>query len=441
MKTFIYITLELLVLYFLLGHILVRKLFSARRRLGLALKEYEHHFRKTVRVHDDLLTSSQKAAILSLAAEAHELRKSPHGVAELQVGITRIEERAGTAIPAHVRGRSWVAEYLEVMVVALGVAFAVRGLFLQPFKIPTGSMEPTLYGIHFVDLAAAEEVPGPLSRFIEFTSYSRRYVDLAVERSGYLESIRPGRSLPFFPVSIVNIGGVDYRLPGGMDTVGKCLPEKAREYLERLNLWMALRQQGRDVGAKPSPPFFQENEVLAKGYLVSGDHLFVNRVSLHFRSPRRGDITVFTTDDIRLPSGQKLSGRYYIKRLVGLPGDTLRIGVDNKLYVKRPGRSEFELVGSDVNPTFARIYSSENGYHGYTHPGRNPLSPAQYLCSPEETYVVPADHYFMLGDNSANSQDSRYWGSVPRANLIGSASLVWWPLSERWGVADAPPAL
>ena len=76
------------------------------------------------------------------------------------------------------------------------------------------------------------------------------------------------------------------------------------------------------------------------GYLSDGDHLFVNRLSLHFREPKRGDVMVFATENIVGPGGEKPSdsGDYYIKRLVGLPLDTLKI-VDNVLYIK-PDKAE-----------------------------------------------------------------------------------------------------
>ena len=111
------------------------------------------------------------------------------------------------AAPSH----AWIREHLEVLVVALGLAFGIRALFLQPFKIPTGSMQPTLYGIHFVE----QETPPPkgfLQRFFAYVNYSRRGVDVVVEESGAVDLSRLTAlpSMPFFPTSSVPIGSRQY---------------------------------------------------------------------------------------------------------------------------------------------------------------------------------------------------------------------------------------
>ena len=58
------------------------------------------------------------------------------------------------------------------------------------------------------------------------------------------------------------------------------------------------------------------------------------------------------------------------------------------------------------------------------------------LTSPEDVYVVPGKDYWAMGDNSANSFDSRGWGSVPKENLVGRGAFVYWPFSKRWGPID-----
>jgi len=415
--------LEAAVFYFLVGHLLVRHLLPRRRRLALTLKEYDHHLRKMLQINGDILPAKAADDIRAARAAVAMARRDPAGLDAERVAalVHDWDARLAPALPAAVRSRGWIAEYLEVFVVALALAFGVRALFLQPFKIPTGSMQPTLFGIHFVHRDEMR-VPNPLARVAGFLHYSRRYADAVITAEGPIENVVPARSLPLFPTSTVTIAGVNYRLPGDPATVQKYIP-KLRHFRE---------EQMR--GRRPPVPRFEKGEVLARGFLQAGDHVFVNRVSLNFAEPRRGDITVFLTDGVRDVYRRPLNGRYYIKRLVGLPGDELKIGTDGKLYVREPGAADFQVMDGRVNPGFDNLYSRRGGYTGYIHSGH---SDCQYLATPNATYTVPDNYYFMLGDNSPNSMDSRFWGSVPRANLVGRASLVWWPFSRRWGMADS----
>jgi signal peptidase I len=108
---------------------------------------------------------------------------------------------------------------------------------------------------------------------------------------------------------------------------------------------------------------------------------------------------------------------FYIKRLAGLPGDALRIDPP-RLY-------------NNGNPAdafgFRRVMEAKDGYRGY---GLG----AVYLAAPNSTFVVPLHGYFALGDNSYNSLDSRYWGSVPEEDLVGRGLLVYWPFNRHWGL-------
>lgn len=131
--------------------------------------------------------------------------------------------------------------------------------------------------------------------------------------------------------------------------------------------------------------------------LKIGDKLFVNKYVYRFEEPKRGDIIVF-----KFPSDPK---KDFIKRLVAKEGDTVEIR-DGKLYVN-------DRVMDEETP-FSRFYYYNHGPYG----------------DPGQKILVPADSYYVLGDNSANSTDSRFWGFVPKKNLLGKAVLRWWPLKR-----------
>ena len=128
---------------------------------------------------------------------------------------------------------------------------------------------------------------------------------------------------------------------------------------------------------------------------LEGDRIFVDKISYRFHPPGRGDIIVF-----KYPLDRK---KDYVKRLAGLPGDALEIR-DGKLIIN--GRAMDDAPFSD------HYYYNQNDWkYGRT---------AQIV-------QVPEGHYFALGDNSAQSSDSRNWGFVPRKNVVGRAFFIWWP--------------
>ena len=164
-----------------------------------------------------------------------------------------------------------------------------------------------------------------------------------------------------------------------------------------------------------------------KPTLDVGDFILVSKFSYGIRlpvidkkvievgEPQRGDVMVF-----RYPSDPNVN---YIKRVVGLPGDTVRYTADKRLFVN--GESIAEKL----------VYKEKLGVA--EHLIRKEMS--RYRATPDRTWTVPAGHYFMMGDNRDNSNDSRYWddpaipkdllGMVPDKNIVGKAFAVWmsWP--------------
>ncbi len=132
----------------------------------------------------------------------------------------------------------------------------------------------------------------------------------------------------------------------------------------------------------------------------AGDHIVMEGVTFVARQPRRGDIVVFRTDGVAsLPPAT-----LYIKRVAGEPGDHLRIS-EGKLFVNDQQVSLSNSLGQIV----------------YSLPSR-----AEFL-PPRLDLTVPQGCYFLVGDNSTNSLDSRYYGSIPRGNILGRVSFCFWP--------------
>ena len=128
---------------------------------------------------------------------------------------------------------------------------------------------------------------------------------------------------------------------------------------------------------------------------LEGDRIFVDKVSYRFHAPDRGDILVF-----RYPLDKK---KDFVKRLVGMPNDQVEIR-DGKLMINGKVLEE---------PPFSEHYYYNRDDWNY---GKK-----------NEIIAVPDGNYFVLGDNSAQSSDSRNWGFVPRKNIVGKAFLIWWP--------------
>ncbi|MDX2350049.1 MAG: signal peptidase I [Porticoccus sp.] len=156
--------------------------------------------------------------------------------------------------------------------------------------------------------------------------------------------------------------------------------------------------------------------------LKVGDFILVNKYAYGLRlpvtgtkivpvsEPQRGDVMVFfpPNDD-----------RYFIKRVIGLPGDSIRI-LNNILYVND------ELAEQTVYPEMPedpRFLLMEEDLDGVVH--RMQKRKVAGRLGKNYAIVVPKGHYFMVGDNRDNSSDSRVWGPVPEKNIVGKAVAVW----------------
>jgi signal peptidase I len=180
-----------------------------------------------------------------------------------------------------------------------------------------------------------------------------------------------------------------------------------REYFESIVIAVILALFVRTwvVQAFKIPTGSMENNLLI------GDHLLVNkfvfgptplaigRTLLPVRPIRRGDIVVFKYPDE--------PDRDFIKRVIGLPGETIELR-NKKVHVN----------GQPLDEPYVHFLTApSNDYQEVTSfDVRERFGPV----------TVPADHYFVMGDNRDNSQDSRYWGFLPRGHVKGKALLIYW---------------
>ncbi len=307
-----------------------------------------------------------------------------------------------------------IRENIEVFLVAIAVAVGIRTFFVQPFKIPTGSMQPTLFGVTFESLRSAEEIPGPVSRFFQFWIRGVSYAHEQAPADGPVTSVsRPTKFLLFNLKQEYVVGGV------------------------AKTLWFPEDRLFAEAGVTPGKYYRKGEDIIPPTRIRSGDHLFVNRLTYNFRKPERGEIIVFATAGTAIPQ----QDQFYIKRLVALGGEQVSIGDDQHLVIN--GRrldastEHFENVY-----TFDPANPPEKGLTGYfghanDRTGKRLLGPAQnlaqYFRDESTIYEVPEDSYLAFGDNTLNSSDSRSWGPVPQANVIGKSFFVYWPITSRFG--------
>ncbi len=418
MPLFWVVVIDLLLLWFFFGSWILDKALPASLRRRRALRCAQKQLSGRLARNRDLLSEGERRRLEELIGKLGVLRKAGGALDEKACEALLDEAQGEFAREQKAFSHHGVlGTYFETLLVSVAVAFAIRSLFLQPFKIPTGSMQPTLYGIHAV---ALEEEQIPQSKWaaaFDYLNYSRRYFRLEPPADGVLDynGIRALPSKPLFPYS---------QIPLRTDDGRTCELDVPASVTDTQRLFLQLEFPPRAPWQNPFR--CTKGQTLFRGAMESGDHLFVNRLSLCFRQPKRGDIMVFSTEGLSY-KGQSLAGAHYVKRLVGLPGDTLKIR-DRVLYVRPRGESEFRPLDGTYSDAFGRIQSRKNGYAGHA---ANAMG--SHLVHEGDEYTVPEEHYFLMGDNTDNSLDCRFFGAVPRKNLMGGPCLIWWPFTQRFG--------
>ena len=346
------------------------------------------HAEKLMRYRRDVLSETTLADIRH-QIEALERAIRERDLPAVQQHSEHLDAQVAEHSPSH-REAGW-RENCEVILVAIVVAVGVRSYFIQPFKIPTGSMQPTLNGI----IGHPSTAPGPniLQQIAEFFILGRNYINVVAPEDESVREVVEQKYLFFFTWS---------RIITDRGTHLVYAPEATLVH---------------DFQVGPGA-HYKRGQIIARGAIDTGDQVFVDKFTYNFMKPRGGDVFVFRTKHIpMIPEDPQTGAPYFIKRLVGLPGDTLRISPP-LLYVNGEPPQRFG---------FQRVMQAKPPYRGYTL-GR------QYLAKATQSFTVPAHSYFAMGDNSYFSYDSRYWGPVPEENLVGRGLLVYWPFNRHWGL-------
>jgi signal peptidase I len=347
-------------------------------------------------------------------------------------------------------------ENVEVLLVALAVAMGIRTFFLQPFKIPTASMQPTLYGITSKNLLVDTDYHKP-------TGWGRvkdwfaggTYVTFKADQDGTFDGVsKPLRLLIFNIKQTIWFAGRPHTLWLVPDTGGGApLQYNLFQTLAAAFQDLPPDQEGSDLERRMAVPRgtqFHKGDQVLDMKITSGDHLFIDRITYNFVTPKRGDIVVFETKGISEDMRERWhipDDEFYIKRLVGLGGETLSIKQDYTV-AEAPiltGVGDMPVGHLVVNgkplsaatPGFEQLYSFSNPPRGTTTiPYRDDHyygHAMEQMLAPGQDYQIQPGNLFVMGDNTMNSLDSRYWGDFPEGKVIGRAFFVYWPVSDRFG--------
>lgn len=400
----------------------------------------KRHVWKLLQHQRDILKADAVAAVESALVSINTALKAGASTVALKEEIKKLEEAANKNLKPY--PHAGYRENVEVLLVAIAVAMGIRTFILQPFKIPTGSMQPTLYGVTSTPdfskiqpgdqaqiqaqiaeqrkLQAELKIPTGWERVREWFA-GDSYVHFVADTDGQMERIES-------PVGIGRAGSI-FKLYQKFVFAGKTH-----------TLWFPPDMGGSDLGTRAGIQLgrtYKRGEEVIHMRCRSGDHLFVDRLTYNFRAPKRGEIIVFETKGIyRLPQDQ-----FYIKRMVALGGEKVQLGEDRHLRINGKRLDVY-------TPHFDFVYSfdpkeppQESHYSGHVNQAVAHQAGYQYEISPlfedqNSVFDVPTGNLMVMGDNTMNSFDSRGWGSFPANNVIGRSCFVYWPLSSRFGWAN-----
>lgn len=310
--------------------------------------------------------------------------------------------------------RGSLAENTEAFFVIIAIFVGFNAYIAQPFRIPTGSMQPSLNGIQAIPLKDTEEKPGFFKQIGNAFQYGSSYRNIVADSNKSIVAYKNTSFLLFSRCVVKFNDNSEISLPGTDGEISRYF-----------------------TTTKGVPyPSFKEGETIVNANFTAGDIVVVNKMAYHFRAPKRGEVFVFNTKGIQgvqARSRHDQAGPHYIKRLVGVPGDSLQI------------KSPYLMVNGEPakEATIRRVIDGKPPYNpgGYQLATNDLAHLKQFLTKesdilqlkkyPHNPYL---NEYAAMGDNTGNSLDSRYWGPLRQYNILGPGLFVLWPFTNHWGL-------
>lgn len=368
----------------------------------------------------DRLTPEAIANVENALKEFHAIVRSGADREAIKAAMDSLEKTANQWLKPyeHASIRENLVMLLEIAILIIGS----RAFLIQPMVIPTGSAQPTLWGITYQDLRDQPGVEIPAlpkrlwERWIDGVSYYHFVAKEDCQLTGWQE--KPTTVFPFVKKQAL-------KTTAGEVVVWFPPDDFARQ--------LGLFDEARRAIKKTS---FKAGEDIVKCRVVTGDHLFVERVTYNFRRPHRGETIVFRSEH---HPGMTWD-THYIKRLVGLGGEKIRIGDDRHTYVNGRALTTNDygfhnVFGFDPSkkPTSDHYSGHVNGTVWFE--TTRSTGPTPNFPNAETEVTIRPKHYVCFGDNTMNSADSRYWGEpdFPQERVIGKSCFVFWPFTQRFG--------
>ncbi len=386
----------------------------------------------------DILPDADRASLRQEIEKVRDLLRKKADAAKLKLGIESLEpvlrKTGGRYYP-----RSTVQDWVEFFLVGAIVILGIRAYFAQPFKIPTNSMWPSYYGMTPEVFKKPADEPNLLGQAARFAAFGATRETLVAPSSGQLSaivrfdgSLAPSGKVAGKKFLVLPAEEKEYTFSLGQAEVKIAVPvdfDFDWAFREQFGLTKAQmielfkkspNKRGGDHARVTFDRPIERGEKIFSFDILSGDLLFVDRFSCHFFKPKVGQGFVFRTGNIPLIGKDD----YYIKRLVGVPGD--------KLEIREPVllRNDAPITGADG---FDHNNKRDGKYAGYVN--EMPFMSGSNLAK-GQTFTLPENKYFAMGDNSNHSFDSRYWGTVDAKDVVGRPLIIYYPFTRRWGPAN-----